>query len=223
MDSVRDFLAALGHYYGVHEANLRRVGTDVSRGLMTGAAIALSVFIHHENTFYQSLAFYIFAVSLILFNVLNREAVMRHFYLALVTVVVPALITLPRFEISVSFLLGRVPILLMAMSLLVEEYSRRFVLNSHHWERAPDVPPDAIPADEHGGFRMYTGNGDELFAHMNGGERYQYHAQSSDISLSTRTGRLPSSADTIIHSFWNGELDPTREYREENKEQEQTG
>ncbi|KAI1106646.1 hypothetical protein F4804DRAFT_330063 [Jackrogersella minutella] len=162
----------------------------LSRGIMVGAAFILSAFAQYEDAFYQNLIFFIFAISTSTHIILNWEAFKRYFFLALITVFVPTLVTLPYPQGSMSSLLHRLPILIMTMNLLIEEYYRRFTDN-RHWERdrIPDpglVPPDAESEVEEYPIIPMSGQSDELLVYMNGGEREQYQAPSqvsSDISL----------------------------------------
>ncbi|KAI1406835.1 hypothetical protein F5Y13DRAFT_148841 [Hypoxylon sp. FL1857] len=229
MTSTRSRLTALGHYEA-HESEFVRIGRVASRGFMIGAAIFSPATLQHENAFYRYLVLYILSISTVIHIAFNWEAVRRHFFLALVTIAMPSIVMVPYSEGSVQLLLGRLPILIMSMSLFVEffeEYSRRFTPNTRHWGRAPDprlLQLDADSEAEGEPVPLTPGRHDELLAHMNGGERDQYRAPSqvsSEISLSTvGSGRLPSSCDTRIRAFWCDALVEGHERRRENEERE---
>ncbi|KAI0848962.1 hypothetical protein F5Y00DRAFT_262119 [Daldinia vernicosa] len=182
----------------------------LSGGIMVGAAMLLPAF-QHEEAFYRYLILWLFGISTFVHNALIWEAVVNYFFLALVMIVAVIFIMIPHSDVSASFLLGRVPLLISLMSLFVEDCSRRFNQNNRHRKKAQDpklVPPGA-DSDMDGRSFFMLGHRDELFSHMNGGEIRQYNASSqhsSDISLSNLgPGRLPSSCDTMIRDFWRDE------------------
>ncbi|KAI1642412.1 uncharacterized protein F4817DRAFT_352921 [Daldinia loculata] len=183
----------------------------LSGGIMVGAAMLLPAF-QHEEAFYRYLILWLFGISTLVHNALIWEAVVNYFFLALATTVAVIFITIPHSNVSVSFLLGRAPLLIALMSLFVDDCSRRFNQNSHHRKKARDpklIPPGAeSDVDGHSFFML--GPHDELFSHMNGGEMRQYNApsqHSSEISLSNLgPGRLPSSCGSMIRDFWRDDL-----------------
>ncbi|KAI1465712.1 uncharacterized protein F4812DRAFT_109123 [Daldinia caldariorum] len=186
----------------------------LSGGIMVGTAMFLPVLpaIQYEDDVYRYLLFLLFGASTIVHNALIWEAVVDYFFLALVTTIGVILITLLHSGVSVSFLLGRVPLLIASMSLFVEECSRRFGPNSRQRKKAPDpklIPPDAgVVMDEQPVF-LTLSHHSELLSHMYGGETRQYNASSqhsSEISLSNvGPGRLPSSCDSMVRIFWRDE------------------
>lgn len=136
---------------------------------------------------------------------------------------------LPHSDITVLFLLDRSPILIMLISVFIEEYSRlvnyprsrtdlkekrctkylsRFTPNIPYQRRALATELGLTDTDFDGvghWFSSMPNNRDEFLAHMNGGEREPYRVPSqvsSDISLPNSPGTLPSSCDSIIRSFW---------------------
>ncbi|KAI1653027.1 hypothetical protein F4813DRAFT_394058 [Daldinia decipiens] len=197
------------------EARMAKVMFDrirvVSGGIMVGAAMLLPAF-QHEEAFYRYLILWLFGISTLVHNALIWEAVVNYFFLALATIVAVIFVTTPHSNVSVSFLLGRVPLLIALMSLFVEDCSRRFNQNSRYRKKAQDpklIPPGAeSDVDGHSFFML--GPHDELFSHMNGGGMRQYNASSqhsSEISLSNLgPGRLPSSCDSMIRDFWREDL-----------------
>ncbi|KAI0382073.1 hypothetical protein F5Y04DRAFT_57427 [Hypomontagnella monticulosa] len=207
MTSMRSSMA-LGRP-GANSTRLSSASRVLSRGTMIGTSILAPAF-RHEDAFYRYLNLCIFAISTLVHNALNWEAVIRYFFLALVTVALSILLTLPYDSMSVSFLLDRGPILIMLMSVLIEEYSSRFTPNIRPRRGAPTSELVLTDTDFDGVQYWLSSmpNRDELLAHMNGGERERYHTASqvsSDISLSTSPGTLPSSCDSIIRSFWREE------------------
>ncbi|OTA86771.1 hypothetical protein M434DRAFT_147732 [Hypoxylon sp. CO27-5] len=227
MASTRNHSMTLGHPEA-HEAHgpifehIRRVPI---RGIMIGAALFFPAAIQYEHSFYQYLALCIFFISTVFHIAFNWKVVRRYFFLALVTIAMFSIVTLPCPLGSVPLLLGRLPILVMLMSLFIEECYRCFIPNSRHWERAPDqrlLPTDANSEAEGEPVPLTPRGREELLVHMNGGERIQYSASSqvsSDISLSNvGPGRLPPSCDTIIRPFWYGEEVEDHERRREHEE-----
>ncbi|KAI0842918.1 hypothetical protein F5Y06DRAFT_76672 [Hypoxylon sp. FL0890] len=224
MTSTRSHLTALGHHEA-QEPKFVRIGRVPSRGFMIGAAIFFPATLHLDNAFYRYLVLCTFSISTIIHIACNWEAVRRYFFLALVTIAMPSVVTLPFSEGSVPLLLGRLPILIMLMGLFIEEYSRRFMPNSRNWERAPDPRLSPSAADYKAGgeyILLPPGLHDELVVHMYGGERDQYRAPSqvsSEISLSTvGSGRLPSSCDTMTRAFWCNELVEDHKHRGEHED-----
>ncbi|OTB02329.1 hypothetical protein M426DRAFT_198751 [Hypoxylon sp. CI-4A] len=198
---------------GAHETNLEYMLKVFPRGIMIGSAAILGAIVPYEDLIYRYLALGIFATSTIIHCALNWKAIARHFLLALVTTVIPGLVMAPEF--SISFLLGRVPILIMLMIMVAEYYSRIPMLDDNLWIRAPDarlIPPDAYSDMDKQPRILMLRRDEELFRHMNGGDEEQYHAPSqvsSEISLSVEEdGILPSSCDTMIrNNFWpNGQF-----------------
>lgn len=192
--------------------------------MMIGAALLLPA-IQHENTFYRNLTWCIFWIATFIHNALNWQAVVRHYYLALVATIGPILFMLPYSEVSLYSVLDRFPTLIMTMSLFIEEYSRHDMPRENQWERAPS--PRRAPLDglEFGrrSVVLISGQREELLVHMKGGEGEQYHPPSqasSDISLSAVSGRLPSSCDTKVRNFWP-ELEQEHDSRMKNEEENQ--
>ncbi|KAI0175767.1 hypothetical protein GGR52DRAFT_328507 [Hypoxylon sp. FL1284] len=132
------------------------------RGIMIGSALLLTV-IQYENTFHQNLA--------------------------LVVVVIPILIALPYSHISLSFLSSRVPIIIVFMSLFIEEYSRSEMRHRRRWERAPSarrVLLDDLEVNHHA-------LDDGLLLHINGGVGCHHRARrryASSGPNQTRKARL---------------------------------
>ncbi|KAI4868712.1 hypothetical protein F4820DRAFT_103259 [Hypoxylon rubiginosum] len=205
-------------------AGFGRASRVLSRGIMVGSALVLRA-MQHEGTFYQYLIISIFFISTLVHNALNWKAVVRHFFLAFVVVVIPILLTLPHSHIWLSFQPSRISIVLMVMSLFIEEYSRLVSPHSRHWERAPSQRRALLETDLEVNNRavifMNNGHGD-LLLHTNGGGGRQYHPPSqasSEISLTTSApGRLPSSCDTVVRGFWS-ESGQEDEIRRENDEE----
>ncbi|KAI1802480.1 hypothetical protein F4811DRAFT_554839 [Daldinia bambusicola] len=189
---------------------------------MVGAAMFLPVLpaIQYEDDFYRYLLFLLFGASTIVHNALIWKAVVDYFSLALVTTIGVILITLLHSGVSVSLLLGRIPLLIASMSLFVEECSRRFGPNSRERKKAPDpklIPPDAgVDVDEQPAF-LTLSHHSELLSHMYGGETRQYNASSqhsSEISLSNvGPGRLPSSCGSMVRIFWRDESESITEFK----------
>ncbi|KAI6088804.1 hypothetical protein F4821DRAFT_257649 [Hypoxylon rubiginosum] len=209
------------HGTGLGHANRVLV---LSRGVMIGTALILPA-IQREGAFYQYLIIGAFLISTLIYNDLNWRAVVRHFFLSLVGVVILILTTLPWSHISLSFLPSRIPIFVTFMSLLIEEYSRLVTLHSRPWERAPNLRqalPDANLEGIKRALVYQRSHQDELLFHTNGGEGGQYSPPShtsSEISLTTSApGRLPSSADTMVREFWP-ELERDLGARRENDEE----
>ncbi|KAI8965883.1 hypothetical protein F5Y11DRAFT_259811 [Daldinia sp. FL1419] len=191
----------------------------LSKGIMVGAAMFLPVF-QHEDPLYRYLILWLFGISTFVHNALIWEAVVDYFFMALVVIVTVILITIPRSNISIYFLLGRIPLLIALMSLFVEECSRRFNQNGRRRRKAPDpklIPPDdEVDMDKHPVLSMLNDRG-ELLSHMTGGEMGQYTApsqHSSEISLSNiGPGRLPSSCGSMVRNFWHDESESLLEYK----------
>ncbi|KAH9994166.1 hypothetical protein F4779DRAFT_219444 [Xylariaceae sp. FL0662B] len=200
----------------------------LARGGMIGSAIILPA-IRHENSFYQYLTLCIFGISTLVYNALNWRAVIRYYFLALATVIVPVIVTVPHHDVSmVSFLLNRMPVLVMLSSLVIEEYSRldRKPLGSEEVPMAPLLDGTHGHNTPHGlRWRMSAhtssegdndllplpaGQRDALLVHMQGAERESYRPPShepSEISLSSAPAEFPpSSYDSMTRSFWHDGL-----------------
>ncbi|KAI2633706.1 hypothetical protein GGS26DRAFT_58308 [Hypomontagnella submonticulosa] len=196
----------LGRLRG-YESRLISASRVLSRGILIGTSLIASAF-RHEDAFYRHLNLCTFAISALVYNALNWEAVVRYLFLALVTVALPILLMLPHSDITVLFLLDRSPILIMLISVFIEEYSSRFTPNIPYQRRALATELGLTDTDFDGvghWFSSMPNNRDEFLAHMNGGEREPYRVPSqvsSDISLPNSPGTLPSSCDSIIRSFW---------------------
>ncbi|KAI0116973.1 hypothetical protein F4814DRAFT_459216 [Daldinia grandis] len=197
----------------------------LSGGIMVGAAMLLPAF-QHEEPFYQYLILCLFGISTFVHNTLIWEAVVNYFFLALATTVAVIFITIPHSSVSVSFLLGRTPLLISLMSLFVENCSRRFNQNSRYRKKAHDLKliPPGVESDTDGRSLHVLGHHDELFSYMNGGEMRQYNVlsqHSSEISLSNLgPGRLPSSCDSMIRDFWRDESGSLSECKKEERQGE---
>ncbi|KAI1461747.1 hypothetical protein F4805DRAFT_413219 [Annulohypoxylon moriforme] len=199
MPDIRS-LVLVWTWFAIAETKLEPMLRVASRGSMIGAAILISAIAQYENSFYRLLVSCVFMVGTFVHVLLNWQAVKRYFFLALIGIMLPGLITLPYSKASIPLLFDRLPILIMLMGLFIEEFSRllRCLM--------PDprlVPPDVVSKPDEDSVPPILGHDKDLFAHMDGGEMEQYNTPSqasSDISLSNvGPGKLPSSCDTMTH------------------------
>ncbi|KAI1082966.1 hypothetical protein F5B20DRAFT_490983 [Whalleya microplaca] len=225
-----------------YKANFDDTARILSGGGMIGSAILFPV-IRHDSFFYQYLTMYIFGISTLIYNALNWRAVMRYYFLALVTVLVPVIIVVPYGDASTfSFPLERMPLLVMLWSLAIDEYARLAgrPLGSEEVPMAPSLAgtPAYNASDglrwrrmsvrslsEWGdrSFPLLPDQRDALLMHMQGAEREFSHPSSqepSDISLSSALAEaVPSSYDSMTRSFWHDEFTTMSQTRNASEEE----
>ncbi|KAI0482635.1 hypothetical protein GGR56DRAFT_199473 [Xylariaceae sp. FL0804] len=95
----------------------------LSQGLMIGSALWLTAFSHRGEEMYCYISWAIFISSAVTYNIMNRTAVVRYFYL-LTLVILLAFMLSANHRISSTDLLERSPLLVMLMSLAIDELGR---------------------------------------------------------------------------------------------------
>ncbi|KAI2615637.1 hypothetical protein GGR54DRAFT_260311 [Hypoxylon sp. NC1633] len=208
MTSTGDSLRMAG---GVEadEANPEYATRVFSGGIMIGAALFLLV-LTWDNSSYRDLSLWIFVTSTFVYNVLQWEAVVKYFNLALLAVTVFVLVALLLgFEISAIGLLRLVPVCIASTSFLIGDFSRCRIRHNRYRERTPSagpVPSDVNPKLYGTPFHSVQSDRNELVIHMNGGVDNSYHEPSqgsSEMSLSSvESGSLPSSLDSNTRGFF---------------------
>jgi hypothetical protein len=109
----------------------------LSWGAMIGSALAQLAM---DNAFYRSLSLGIFGVSVLAHHMLNWRAVAYFLFLPVILMLATFAVMLPCPDLTVIFVLQRLPLLITVLNLIMEEVFRRMT--------SPGQPADRSPENE---------------------------------------------------------------------------